>query len=328
MVKYIIKRFLMMIPIILVVAIIIFTLMSFVPGDPATIQASGQVLTEEQLDAIRESMGLNEPFFQRLLTYLKDVFLHLDFGISYQSGSPVGPELLTRFWTTFRIAVIGMVLMVLIGVPIGIRSAVKANSVEDRLSMFITLIGNSMPLFWLALMLALLFSLKLKWLPSYGSDNWKCFVLPCVCVALEGMAGIARQTRSSMLEVIRSDYITTAWSKGLPARKVIYGHALSNALIPIITVIGSQFGRLIGGVVVVETIFSIRGLSVYLLNGINSRDYPVVQGCLIVIAFLFSMVMLIADLVYTCIDPRIKARYVRIKPESGGDDAKHANADA
>jgi peptide/nickel transport system permease protein len=328
MVKYIIKRLLMMIPIILAVAIIIFTLMSFVPGDPATIQASGQVLTEEQLDAIRESMGLNEPFLQRLVTYLKNVFLHLDFGVSYQTGSAVGPEILTRFWTTFRIAVIGMVLMVVIGIPIGIRSAVKANTLEDRMSMFITLIGNSMPLFWLALMLALLFSLKLKWLPSYGSDNWKCFVLPCVCVALEGMAGIARQTRSSMLEVIRSDYITTAWSKGLPSRKVIYGHALPNALIPIITVIGSQFGRLIGGVVVVETIFSIRGLSVYLLNGINSRDYPVVQGCLIVIAFLFSMVMLIADLVYTFIDPRIKARYVKIKKESGEDDAKHANTGA
>ena len=321
MVKYIIKRLLMMIPIILAVTVIIFTLMNFVPGDPATIQASGQVLTEEQLDAIRESMGLNQPFLTRLFNYIKNVFLHLDFGLSYTNGSPVGPELLTRFWTTFRIAVIGMVLMILIGVPLGIRSAVKANTIEDRVSMFVTLIGNSMPLFWLALMLVLLFSLKLKWLPSYGSDNWKCFILPCVCVALEGVAGIARQTRSSMLEVIRSDYITTAWSKGLPERKVIFDHALANALIPIITVIGSQFGRLIGGVVVVETIFSIRGLSVYLLNGINSRDYPVVTGSLIVIAFLFSMVMLIADLVYTFIDPRIKAKYVKVRRshDSNGD---------
>ena len=176
-------------------------------------------------------------------------------------------------------------------------------------------------------MLALLFSLKLKWLPSNGSDTWKHFILPCVCVAIEGIAGIARQTRSSMLEVIRSDYVTTAKSKGLSERTVTYGHALPNALIPIITVCGNQFGRLIGGVVVVETVFSIRGLSVYLLNGIFARDYPVVQGCLVVIAFLFSMVMLISDLIYTYIDPRIKARYVTKKKKTGGE-MNEKNAEA
>jgi len=308
----------MMIPIILAVTIIIFTLMNFVPGDPASIAASGESVTEEQLDAIRESMGLNKPFFERLGLYIKNVFLHFDFGNSYTSGTPVGPELLTRFWTTFRIAITGMILMVIIGIPIGIRSAVRANTAEDRISMFLTLIGNSMPLFWLALLLVLLFSLTLKWLPSYGSSSWKHFILPCVCVAFEGMAGIARQSRSSMLEVIRSDYITTARSKGLSEGKVTYGHALPNALIPIITVIGSQFGRLIGGVVVVETVFSIRGLSVYLLNGINTRDYNVVQGCLILIAFLFSVVMLVSDLIYTFVDPRIKARYVKIKKSGDG----------
>lgn len=319
MIKYIIKRLLLMIPILLAVTFIIFTLMYFVPGDPATIQASGERLTAEQLDAIRESMGLNEPYLKRLLTYIKDVFLHLDFGVSYTDGTEVGPELLVRFWTTFRIAVIGMLLMIIIGVPLGIRSAIRANTLEDRLSMFITLIGNSMPMFWLALMLALLFSLKLKWLPSNGSGTWKHFILPCVCVAIEGIAGIARQTRSSMLEVIRSDYITTAKSKGLSERVVTYGHALPNALIPIITVCGNQFGRLIGGVVVVESVFTIRGLSVYLLNGIFARDYPVVQGCLVVIAFLFSMVMLVSDLIYTYIDPRIKARYVTKKKKTGGE---------
>ena len=309
MVKHIIKRVLMMIPILLAVTIIIFTLMSLVPGDPATIAASGSRVTEEQLDAIRESYGLNEPFLTRLLKYIERVFLHLDFGNSYTDGSPVGPELLVRFWTTFRIAFIGMVIMLIIGIPIGIKCAVKPNSAFDRVSMFVTMIGNSMPLFWLGLMLVLLFSFVLKWLPSYGSDNWKCYIMPVICVAFEGMAGIARQTRASMLEVIRSDYITTARSKGLPESKVVYGHALKNALVPVITVVGNQFGRLIGGVVVVESIFSIRGISVYLLNGINNRDYNVVQGSLIVIAFLFSLVMLITDLVYTFVDPRIKARY-------------------
>ena len=279
MIRYVIKRLLMMIPVVLAVLIIVFTLMYFVPGDPATIAAGGERLTEEQLDVIRDSMGLNDPYIVRLWDYIKNIVLHLDFGNSYTSGSPVGPELFTRFKTTFKIAVIGMVLMVVVGIPVGIRSAVKANTLEDRLSMAITLVGNSMPMFWLALLLVLLFSLKLDWLPSYGSSTWKHYILPCICVALEGMAGIARQTRSSMLEVIRSDYITTAKSKGLTSRAVIYGHALPNALIPIITVIGSQFGKLMGGVIVIETVFSIRGVSVYLLNGINTRDYNVVQAC-------------------------------------------------
>lgn len=320
MIRYVIKRLLMMIPVVLAVLIIVFTLMYFVPGDPATIAAGGERLTEEQLDVIRDSMGLNDPYIVRLWDYIKNIVLHLDFGNSYTSGSPVGPELFTRFKTTFKIAVIGMVLMVVVGIPVGIRSAVKANTLEDRLSMAITLVGNSMPMFWLALLLVLLFSLKLDWLPSYGSSTWKHYILPCICVALEGMAGIARQTRSSMLEVIRSDYITTAKSKGLTSRAVIYGHALPNALIPIITVIGSQFGKLMGGVIVIETVFSIRGVSVYLLNGINTRDYNVVQACLVLIAFLFSVVMLVADLVYIFVDPRIKAKYQK-KKKWGGENA-------
>lgn len=323
MLMYIVKRILIIIPVILAVTVIIFTLMNFVPGDPATISAGGERITEEQLDAIRETMGLDKPFFERLGTYMFNVFFRLDFGNSYTNGAPVGPELLARFWTTFRLAISGLFLIIILGIPIGVRAAVRANTVEDRLSMFLTLIGNSMPVFWLALLLVLLFSLRLGWLPSFGNSSIKHFILPAACIALEGTAGIARQTRSSMLEVIRSDYVTTAWSKGLPERKVVYGHALPNALIPIITVCGNSFGRLLGGVVVVETVFSIRGLSVYLLTGINTRDYTVVQGCLIVIAFLFSIVMLIADLFYTFVDPRIKARYVKIK-KSGDKIAKAA----
>lgn len=318
MIKYVLKRLLMMIPVILAVLIIIFTLMYFVPGDPATIAAGGEQISEEQLDAIRETMGLNKPFFVRLWEYIKGVVFHLDFGVSYTTGAAVGPELLSRCVTTAKIAFISMAIMVLLGIPLGVRSAVRANTWEDRLSMTLTLLGNSMPRFWLALLLVLLFSLRLKWLPSYGADTWKHYILPCTCVALEGIAGIARQTRSSMLEVIRSDYVTTARSKGLSESVVIYLHALPNALISIITVIGSQFGRLMGGVVIIETVFSIPGLSVYLLNGINSRDYPVVQGAIILIALLFSMVMLITDLIYTFVDPRIKARYSNTKKRGAG----------
>jgi len=324
MLRYLLKRILIMIPVILAVTVIVFTLMEFVPGDPAIISTGGERVTEEQLNAIRESMGLNRPFFVRLGLYMYNVFFRLDFGSSFINGAPVGPELLARFWTTFRLAISGLILIVVLGVPIGVRAAVRANTAEDRLSMFLTLIGNSMPVFWLALLLVLLFSLRLGWLPSFGSGTFAHFILPAACIALEGTAGIARQTRSSMLEVIRSDYVTTAWSKGLPERKVVYGHALPNALIPIITVCGNSFGRLLGGVVVVETVFAIRGLSVYLLTGINTRDYPVVQGCLIVIAFLFSIVMLLADMFYTFVDPRIKARYVRVK-KSGDKIAKTAS---
>ena len=315
MLLYAIKRIILIIPVVLVVAILIYTLMNFVRGDPATLMAGGEVVTEEQLSVIRESMGLNKPFLTRLGLYLYNVVIRGDFGLSYTDGTPIGPELLARLWTTLRVAVLSLALMILIGVPLGIRAAVRVNTVEDRISMVVTMIGNSMPIFWLTLLLVLLFSLRLRWLPSYGSDTWKHFILPPVCVALEGMGSIARQTRSSMLEVIRSDYVTTAWSKGLPERKIIYEHALPNALIPIITVIGSQFGRLIGGVVVVERVLNIRGISTYLLNGIFKRDYPVVTGCLIVIAIMFSIIMLAADLFYTSLDPQIKAQYV-IKKES------------
>jgi len=287
--------------------------MNFVPGDPATLTGSGEVVTEEQLNIIREKLGLNKPFLERLGLYLYNIAFRGDFGNSYTDGTPVGPELVARLWTTFSIAVGGLGLMILFGVPLGIRSAVKANTAEDRVSMFLTLIGNSMPSFWLALLLVLLFSLRLGWLPSYGISSAKHYILPIICAALEGIASIARQTRSSMLEVIRSDYVTTAWSKGLPERKVVYGHALPNALIPVITVCGNQFGRLIGGVIVVERVFSIRGLSSYLLGGVMQRDYPVVQGSLFVIAFMFCLIMLIADLIYTYVDPRIKAQYATRK---------------
>jgi len=313
----------MIIPIALAVTILIFTLMNIVPGDPAIVAASGEVVTEEQLDVVRERMGLNKPFLERLGLYIYNIVVKGDFGVSYTNGSPVGPELLARAGTTFVIAVIGLGLTIMIGVPVGIRAAVRANTLEDRISMFLSNIGNSLPPFWLALLLILFFSLRLKWFPSFGSDTLKHLILPSVCVALQGIAGIARQTRSSMLEVIRSDYVTTAWSKGLSERTVVYGHALPNALIPIITVCGNQFGRLIGGVVVVEKVFSIRGLSVYMLDGINLRDYPVVQGSLVVITLMFCVIMLIADLIYTYIDPRIKAQYVT-KKRSGEKNAKTA----
>lgn len=310
MLVYIAKRLLTMIPILLVVAILIFTLMYFVPGDPVQI-ALGDHATEAQIEEVRARLGLDDPFMVRLFNYLKGVFLHLDFGTSYIYGTDVGSELISRLPATLILAIMCVAFSVVFGVPIGIYSAIKANKPADRISMVFTLLLNSMPNFWLALMMVILFALKLHWLPSSGIGGWKYFVLPVLANSLGSLAGIARQTRSSMLEVIRADYVVTARSKGLSESKVIMGHALPNALIPIITVCGSRFGHMLGGTTVIETIFSIPGIGSYMINGINSRDYNVVQGCIVYIAFMFSIMMLITDLIYAFVDPRIKAQYVK-----------------
>jgi peptide/nickel transport system permease protein len=311
MIRYILQRLLIMIPILLAVAVLIFTLMYFVPGDPASIALGGGSATQMDIEAMREAMGLNRPYIIRLGEYLANLVFRFDFGNSYTYGSPVGAELLRRFPNTLKIALSSIILSVLIGVPLGVRAAVKANALEDRLSMFFSLLGNSMPGFWLALLLVLLFALELKWLPSSGSRTWRHFILPGLANSIGGVAGIARQTRSSMLEVIRSDYVTTARSKGLAEPSVIYGHALPNALIPIITICGGRFGFMLGGTMIIETIFAIPGIGSYLIDGVNSRDYNVVQGSIIYIALTFGIIMLITDIVYAYVDPRIKAQYVK-----------------
>ena len=318
MIKYIAKRVLVMIPILIGVAILIFTLMFFVPGDPASI-ILGSSATQVEIDALRETMGLNKPFLTQLVSYLKDIFLHFDFGTSYVYGTSVVTDLLERFPRTLLIAALSIALSVVIGVPLGINAAVNANTFKDRISMIISLIGVSMPGFWLALMLVILFALNLGWLPASGIGGIQYYILPCLANALSGVAGMARQTRACMLEVIRSDYITTARAKGLDERKVLYGHALPNALIPIITVIGTRFGILMGGTLVIETIFSIPGIGSYMLKSINARDYAAVRGSIIFVAFAFSMVILLVDIIYAFVDPRIRAQYVGKKRKKADD---------
>lgn len=310
MLHYIVKRLVTMIPILLSVAIIVFSLMCFVPGDPVRI-ALGDFATQAQVEEFREAYGLNRPYLVRLAEFLKEVFFHLEFGNSYISGTSVSNELISRFPHTLTLAVFSVLMTVALGIPTGIISAVSAGKPGDRVVMLITLLLYSIPAFWLALLLILLFSLKLGWLPSNGVYDWKCYILPVLANSLTQMAAIARQTRASMLEVINSDYVTTARSKGLSERKVIYGHALPNALIPIITVCGARFGMLLGGTTIIETVFSIPGIGTYMVSGINTRDYPIVQGCVLYIAFMFSIIMLLTDLVYAFVDPRIKAQYAR-----------------
>ena len=308
MARYILKRLLWMIPIVLGVAILTFTLMNFTDGDPAYI-ILGSAASEADVAALRETLGLNKPFLVRLLTYLRDIFLRFDLGTSYSTRLSVSGELMYRLPKTLLLTIASLSIAIVVGIPLGVTAAVNQNKLGDRISMVLSLVGVSMPNFWLAMLLVILFAVKLRWLPAMGTGGLKYYILPALAGATGTIASLARQTRSSMLEVIRADYITTARSKGVKERDVIYGHALPNALIPIITTIGSAFGIQLGGTIVLETIFGIPGIGSYLANAVSARDYPVVQGGVVFLAICFSFIMLVVDLAYAFVDPRIRAQY-------------------
>jgi peptide/nickel transport system permease protein len=312
MLTYILKRLLFMIPVILGVTFIVFALMYLTPGDPA-MTILGPEATHEELEVQRELMGLNDPFIVQFGRYCYKSFIQFDLGKSYNNNRSVSKEIIARFPNTFKVAGISVIFAVLIGMPLGVMAAVNQYTWKDNASMMLALIGVSMPGFWIALLLVLLFSLKLGWLPPTGLGGWKYYILPCLSIAVHGAGGIARQTRSSMLEVIRQDYVTTAKAKGQKQSKVIYVHALRNALIPVITTIGNMLGIQLGGAMVAESIFSIPGLGMYMVTAIKNRDYPVVQGSVLVIAVVFSVIMLLVDIVFAFVDPRIKARYKKAK---------------
>jgi peptide/nickel transport system permease protein len=297
-----------MIPVVLGVAILVFTIMYFIPGDPVKLML-GPDSTAAQIEAKREALGLNDPYLVRLGKFVGGIVLRFDFGESWVYHTPVTKELLNRLPRTLTIAAICMFLQVVIGIPLGIIAAVNQDGWADRIAMFIALFGISLPNFWIALMLVLFFSLKLGWLPPYGIGGLEFYILPCIANAFPGIATQARQTRSSMLEVIRSDYITTARAKGMSEIQILYKHALPNALLPVITVIGNGMGMLLAGTVVIESIFSIPGVGMYLVGGISTRDYAIVQSSVIFLAFAFTLVMLLVDLAYAFIDPRIKAQF-------------------
>ena len=306
--RSIIKRLLWMIPVMLGIAILIFSIMYICPGDPAQAML-GAGATQVEIEAKRAELGLNDPYIIRLGNYLKQVFLHFDLGTSYMYGTPVLSGLLSRMRYTLVIALICMLLQVFVGTPLGIMAATHRNGVADRICMFIALLGVSIPAFWLALMLVVVFAVNLGWLPTYGVGGIEYFILPCVANCFAGIATQARQTRSSMLEVIRSDYITTAKAKGLSKRDVLLRHALPNALIPIITIVGNGMGMMLGGTVIIENVFSIPGVGSYMTSAINQRDYPIVMGGVLVLGLIFSLIMLLVDIVYAYVDPRIKAQY-------------------
>ncbi|SED06546.1 nickel ABC transporter permease [Paenibacillus sp. GP183] len=304
MVNYIIKRVLQMIPTLIGVSILIFILIHSVPGDPARMIA-GNDASEQDVQILRERLGLNQPLYIQYGKYVTRL-LQGDLGTSLRSDRPVLQEIMNRFPTTLTLTVMAIIIMILVGLFAGILSATKPNSKRDNAMMMFSLFGISMPIFWLGLMLILLFSYYLKIFPSGGNGGFIYFILPAVAIGLSSSAILARLTRSSILEIIFQDFVRTARAKGVKERVVIFKHTLKNALIPIITIIGLEFGQMLGGAVIAETVFSMNGLGRFVIQSIQYRDYPAIQGCVLFIAGMFVLINLIVDLCYSLVDPRVR----------------------
>ena len=286
------------------VAITVFLMVRLLPGDPARVIA-GVLASEQEVDRLRTRLGLDQPLWQQGVIFVSGL-AQGDLGTSARTSNPVTEEIGARFGATMTLALVSTVLAVLIGVPLGVFAAMRAGRFEDLLASTFVLFGISMPVYWLGLMLILVFSIRLRWLPAAGAEGVLSIVLPAVTLAFFSMAFVARITRSSMLEVLHQDYVRTARSKGVRQRVVVWRHALRNALAPVVTIIGLQFGELLGGAILTETVFAWPGLGRLLVSSIFARDYPTVQGLVIVFALLFALVNLAVDLFYGVIDPRVR----------------------
>lgn len=309
MLRYTIKRLLLLIPIILAVVIIVFTIMYLTPGDPGTM-ILGSTANPEKIAQLNSQLGYDKPFFERLGRYLFDI-VQGDFGNSWRVDKPVFDLIFERLPVTAALAVLAMLTAVIIGLPLGILSAVKQYSAADIISTTAAMILAAIPEFWLGLMLMLFFGVQLKILPIFGADTFANYVLPVITLSLPTSAAILRFTRATMLETIRQDYIRTARAKGAKEKTVIFKHALKNALLPVITVVGNYFGALFGGTILVEFIFNMPGLGQLMYDSIRQKDVPQVMSTVIFLAMLFCLVMLVVDLVQASIDPRIRSRYTK-----------------
>ncbi len=328
MLRYILKRLLIMIPTLLGVLLIIFTITYFIPGDPAQM-ALGSNYTEEAYQAKREEMGLDQPFVVRYVNYVVDVVTRLDFGTSYDTGRSVSSMIFTsRLGITVKLGLLSSLITILAGVGIGILSAVKKYTPIDYAATTFSVIFSAAPPFWVALIFMMFFCLQLKILPaSWSGGSAEALILPVICLALSPISLVARMTRTSMLDVINQDYIRTARAKGVSEKKVIFSHALRNALIPVVTIIGAQLTMVIGGSFIIESVFSIPGIGMLLLNAINTRDFPVIEGTVLVLSFFVCIINLLTDVAYAYVDPRIKSQYSgrktrRIRQRKEGQDVK------
>ncbi|WP_456276715.1 ABC transporter permease [Bacillus sp. AK128] len=304
MLLYIIRRLFQTIPVMLGVTLAVFLMMHLIPGDAARIMA-GENADEAQVEQMRENLGLNDPLYQQYFRYVANA-VQGDLGTSIRTNRSVTEEIFNeRFWITVQLALIGTGLAVLIGLIAGIISATRKYSLADVSLMIFALFGLSMPNFWLGIMLIYFFAVDLKMLPVAGWGTWEHMILPAITLGTGGAAIIARMTRSSMLEVVNQDFIRTAYAKGVSDKLVIYKHALRNALIPVVTVVGLQFGGLLGGAVITETVFAINGLGRLIIDSIRAHDFPMVQGTILVCAVLFVFVNFLVDITYRLINKRI-----------------------
>jgi peptide/nickel transport system permease protein len=304
MLPNIVRRLLMLIPVLLGVSVVVFSIVHIIPGDPARIMA-GVDATGEEIELIRRQLNLDKPVYFQYFLWMSNV-LRGDLGRSIVTNQPVLPELIHRFSATLQLTLAGMIFAVLVGVTVGVVSATKPYSLFDHLSMVGALFGVSMPIFWMGLMFIFIFSVTLGLFPSSGKDGIEHIVLPALVLGLASTGIIARMTRSSMLEVLGQDYVRTARAKGATEEDVVYRHALKNAMIPIVTIVGLQFGYLLSGAVLTETVFNWPGIGRLMVDSIFNRDFPMIQGAVLLVASSFVFVNLLTDLLCAYLDPRVK----------------------
>ena len=311
MYRYVIKRLLLMIPVIIGVSFLVFFIMDMAPGDAVDVLAP-EGATAEDLEAIRHDLGLDKPVVVRYIDYMAGM-LHGDLGVSYISKTDVFQTYVEKLPATIKLSFASILISVILSVPLGIYSATRQGTIQDNISMAFAMIGLAMPHFWLGLLLIIVFSLKLQWFPSGGDETLSSIVLPAITIGTGLMATLTRTTRSSMLDVLKQEYLRTARAKGIPEKVVVMSHALRNALIPIITIIGTQLAGVLGGSVLTDTVFAWPGVGRLIVDSLNMRDTPLVTGSIIMTTILLSFVLLLVDLLYAAVDPRIKAQYTTSK---------------
>jgi len=306
--RYVARRLLMLLPTLLGVVFVVFLILALIPGDPGRIQL-GLTATQEAVDALNHQWGLDRPFLTRFFSYLWGILTRFDFGNSYRSNEPVAQAILGRIPITAGIAFYSVLTVLVLGVPLGILSAVRRATFVDTSVTVYAMFLAAIPSFWFALLLMYVFSMTLRLLPSHGVATWQGFILPVAAMAVPGSSGFIRLTRVTMLDVVYQEYIKTARAKGAPETLVIWKHAFKNAMLPIINGAGLMFSGLLGGTVIIETIFTIPGVGRLLVTAIQQRDIPVVMGATIFLAVIFMAIVLLIDVLYAALDPRVRARF-------------------
>jgi len=308
MFKYILRRVVITVFIMFAVTFIVFSLIYLTPGEPSQLILP-ITATETEHAFFNEMHGLNRPFFVRFADYITGIVTRFDFGLSYRSNMPVANDLKRIFPITFNLAFLGVLFTMILGIPLGVLAAVKHSTIVDRSVNTWAIFIGTVPGFFLALIMVLLFSIKLKWLPVFGVGSWKHYVLPVAAMAIPGSAGFIRLTRAVMLDTVHMEYVKTARAKGSTERVVIWKHAFRNAMLPVINGAGVLFATLLGGTVLIEQIFAMHGIGMYALQALRLNDYPAILASTIFLSFIFSMIILAIDIVYAFLDPRIKVKF-------------------